>query len=559
MVNKIFTFLSKDIGSLHEAAYLLAGFAFLSQILAIVRDRFLANAFGASHTLDIYYASFRIPDLIFVSVASLVSVSVIIPFLNEKILEGKDSVKKFVNSLFSFFVMLMFIVSFVTFFLIPFLIPVIFPGITDSSSQNEIIVLTRILLLSPIFLGISNFFGAIAQTYKKFVSYALSPVLYNLGIIVGIVFFYPFFGLNGLIYGVILGAILHCFIQLPAIIKCGVIPRPTFAFDFSSIKSAVSISVPRTLTLALSHVVMLVLVAIASLMKEGSISVFNFSFNLQSVPLSIIGVSYSLAAFPTLSAFFSKGEKDNFFDHLIIGTRHIIFWSAPIIVLFIILRAQIVRTILGSGEFNWSDTRLVAASLAIFAISALSQSLILLFVRAYYASGRTKFPFVVNVISSMVAVVLVIGFSFIFKNVPVFRYFIESLLRVEDIAGTEVLMLPLGFSLAMIINGIILWLNLGVLSSQKRKIWRSFFQSLGASVIMGFASYVGLNVFVKVFDVNTLFGIFMQGFCAGIFGIIIGSVTLWILGNEEIRDIWKMLHHKIWKTVPVVPETTNLQ
>src|SRR3972149_427019 len=110
---------------------------------------------------------------------------------------------------------------------------------------------------------------------------------------------------------------------------------------------------------------------------------------MQSVPLAIVGVSYSTALFPTISRLFSEGNRQKFVSEMIIAARHIVFWSIPITVLFIILRAQIVRTILGAGEFSWSNTRLAAAALAIFSISVLAQSLSLLFVRAYYASGRT--------------------------------------------------------------------------------------------------------------------------------------------------------------------------
>ena len=113
---------------------------------------------------------------------------------------------------------------------------------------------------------------------------------------------------------------------------------------------------------------------------------------MQSVPLAIVGASYSLAAFPTLAGLWTKGDTRTFVSTLSTAMRHIFFWSVPALVLFVVLRAQIVRTVLGSGAFDWSDTRLTAASLALFAVSVVAQSAILLLTRAYYAAGKTRAP-----------------------------------------------------------------------------------------------------------------------------------------------------------------------
>ncbi|MEK7065941.1 MAG: lipid II flippase MurJ, partial [Patescibacteria group bacterium] len=207
MVRKFLNFISQEIGGLHQAAYLLGFFAILSQVLGLVRDRLLAASFGAGQTLDIYYAAFRIPDFIFITVGSMVSVSVLIPFLMNKMKEGEEEGRKFIGNIFFFFFLLVVVISGITFFLVPTLSPILFPGF-DSDKLAQVIILTRVLLLSPIFLGLSNIFGTLTQTYKRFFLYALSPILYNVSIISGILFFYPMFDLVGLVYGVILGAFL---------------------------------------------------------------------------------------------------------------------------------------------------------------------------------------------------------------------------------------------------------------------------------------------------------------------------------------------------------------
>lgn len=558
MVKKFLNFFSKEINGLHEAAYLLGFFAFLSQLLALVRDRMLAATFGAGRDLDIYYSAFRIPDFIFVTVASLVAISVLVPFIIEKINISAEEGKRLIDNIFSFFFLLIITVSLIAFFLVPYLIPFIFKGF-DSSDFPELITLTRILLLSPILLGLSNFFGSITQVYRRFLIYSISPLVYNLGIILGIIFLYPVFGLKGLVYGVLLGALLHLSIQIPFVIKQGMFPKFKFNFDFKEIKKIMFLSIPRTFTLGITQITTIFLIALATFMKEGSVAIFNFSLNLQSVPLAIIGVSYSIAAFPALASFFSNGQRDKFLNEILTSARHIIFWSIPISVLFVVLRAQVIRTILGAGEFNWDNTRLTAAALALFAFSAVAQGLVLLFVRGYYAMGNTKKPLIIGTVSGF----LIIGLSYLFVKLfsshLVFQYFIESLFRVSDIDGTVVLMLPLGYSLAVFINCILLWICFGKEFAGFTKSLRvTLFHTFSASVVMGFASYLGLNIFDNLFNLNTTFGIFMQGFLSGIVGIIAGIIILKLLKNKELEEIWTTLHHKIWKAKPLPADVVEM-
>jgi len=542
MVKRLFSFLGQEMSGLHEAAYLLALFAILSQVAGFIRDRLLAHLYGAGQELDVYYAAFRIPDFIFVSVASLVSASVLVPFIISRQHGDQAEAKKFIDSIFSFFFFFIVIVCVFLFILMPFIAHVIFPGITDPHLAGKLVSYARILLISPVLLGLSNFYSSIAQAKHRFFSYAISPVLYNI-----------------VVYGVILGAVLHVLVQIPALAREKIFPRFHFKFSLAPVREVVLLSFPRTLALSSSHLSMIFLVAYASLMTEGSISVFNFAFNLQSVPLSIIGVSYSVAAFPTLSRLFGNGERDKFLSEILTAARHIIFWSVPITVLFVVLRAQVVRTVLGSGNFSWADTRLTAAALALFAISVLGQSLILLFVRGYYAASNTKKPLYINMFSSVFIIVFAMLFLKLFYANELFQRFIEALLRVQNISGTAVLMLPFAFTIGILLNVSLLWIvferDFGKMG---HVIFKTLFQTLGASLIMGYVSYEMLRVFDNVFDLSTLPGIFLQGLCAGLVGIFVGIVILVLLKNEETRVIWKTLHSKIWKAETIVPPQENL-
>ena len=559
MVKRILKFFNKEINGLHEAAYLLGFFTLLSQVLALVRDRLLASSFGAGHDLDIYYASFRIPDFIFVLVASIVSVSVLIPFLVEKLDKNEGEAKKFIDNIFSAFFLTIAGVSIVVYFFVPTLVDFFFPSLAEFQTRGELIFLTRVLLFSPIFLGLSNFFGSITQIYNRFFIYALSPVIYNFGIIVGIVFFRPFFGIYGLAYGVVLGAFFHLAIQIPFVWSRGLLPKFTFHFDPQSIKAIVLVSLPRTLAVSANEIAEFVLISFASFMSVGSISVFNFSWNLQSVPLGIIGVSYSLAAFPTLTRHLAQGNKIKYVEQMVVSARHIIFLCMPITAFFVVLRAQIVRVILGSGNFNWHDTRLTAAALAIFALSLIPQSLVLLFARAYYAGGNTKKPLLINVLSSILIVVS--GFVLIrfFDYSSTFRFFIESLFKVDSVPGTSILMLPLAYSFGVSVNAIIHWLAFHFdFPNFSHQISRTAFQIFSASVIMGFTAYQALNIFDKIFNINTFIGIFLQGFLSGIIAIVVGVIILKLLKSRELGEIWTTLHHKIWKANAISSNLENV-
>ncbi len=553
MVGKrLFSALNKEIGNVHRAAYVLAGFTLLSQILALFRDRLLAYVFGAGSTLDVYYAAFRIPDLIFVSAASIVSISVLVPILSKKISQNTlTEAQDFIRSVTTMFLVIIVVVSTVMFFLLPYIQPLIFRGFTPEQ-LDEVIKLSRILLLSPIFLGLSNILAGVTQTFKRFFVYALSPILYNLGIIFGILVLQKSYGITGVVFGVVFGAFLHFAVQLPFVIHTRLVPKLSTRVNILEVWSVIKSSLPRTVTLGMSHFIILILLSIASGMRDGSIAVFNLSFNLQSVPLSIVGVSYSLAAFPTLSRLFVEGKIKEYVSDITIATRHIIFWSLPVMSLFIVLRAQIVRVILGSGSFDWADTRLTAAALSFFVISVLFQNVILLYVRGFYAAGRTYIPLVISIVSGVTAVTSAIVLSKIYLHFSSFKNVIEALFRVEGVSGTEVLMLPLAFTVGSIVNGVLLILIFRrIFTLDTKLISKGLFESGIGALCMGAAAYFSLNVLDTILDIQTTLGIFLQGFTSGIAGLVIGIGVLYLFKNKELKEIFGALKKRYGKMIKI--------
>ena len=554
MVKRVTRIFTREVRGLHEAAYLLAAFALLSQVLALVRDRLFAAQFGAGETLDIYYAAFRIPDLLFVTVASFISIYVLIPLLSEHLERNRDQVRAVLDSTFSVFFVLLALAGLLAWLLAPTLVPRLVPGFSAEATETTVL-LTRIMLLQPILLGFSNLLASLTQLKGRFLLYAVSPLAYNLGIIFGVLVLYDLLGSAGLAWGVVLGAALHVVVQVPAIAADGLLPRPTLSPQLRVIRQVTLLSLPRTLTLSAQQLLLLVFVVLASGMAAGSIAGLQFAHNLQSVPLSIIGVSYSVAAFPTLARLFADGNAPAFRAQIASAMRHILFWSLPAIALIIVLRAQIVRVILGSGAFDWADTRLTAAALALFSISLLAQALVMLLVRGFYAAGDTRTPLLVNLTSVAAALVGALGLLSLFRSWEQGRIVFEELLRVDGIAGTDVLMLPLAFSLGSILNVLLLLaLFERTHGHLERMLGRVLWQGGVAALAGGMASYIMLAFMDDLVDINTFLGIATQGFVAGVAGLAMTAYLLKLLGSRELTEAWRAFTHKFWRARSVVPE-----
>jgi putative peptidoglycan lipid II flippase len=547
-------FFSAETRGMHEAAYLLAAFAFASQFLGLIRDRTLAASFGAGHTLDIYYAAFLIPNLLFSTVASLLSLYALMPVLSRLEEEKEGLMMSFLRDLALVFILGMTFISLIAYALAPILAPIVSPGLAaDPATRLQLILLMRILLLQPILLGISNTISSLTQLRHRFVLYSISPLLYNLGIIFGAVFLYPRFGIAGLGFGVVIGALMHMAVQLPFFFGEKFEGRVGLSRLSRLTKEILALSVPRTLALASNQISLLVLVALASFLVPGSITIFNFAYNLQSVPLTIIGISYSVAAFPTFVTLYAKGAKEEFTRYAEAALRHIIFWSVPCTVFMIVLRAQIVRTVLGAGQFDWDATRLTAAALALFIISLLAQSGTFLISRAYYAIGNTKKPFYIGLADIGISIVSAFGLLWLFNTDLFFKDFIEALLRVNDIAGTGVLMLSLGYacgSIAEFLIGYVFFIR--DFNVSHARFNRLFFETFAASIIGGAVSYSILSATGQVGTINTTIGIFTQGFVAGVVGIVVSIALLWVLKSVELREVLNALKRKFADAPAVV-------
>ncbi|MCF7860053.1 murein biosynthesis integral membrane protein MurJ [Patescibacteria group bacterium] len=509
--------ISRPITSITAAAALVASFSVASRFLGVIRDHILAGSFGADLSMDMYYAAFRVPDFIYNLVVLGALSAGFIPIFSEMIkksemhLATKETLVKLASNIFNALLLMIIFLSILGIIFADTLTAWVAPGFSFEAKMQTA-VLTRIMFLSPIFLGMSGILGGILQSYKRFFVYSLSPIFYNLGIIFGALVLVRHYGLPGLAWGVVIGAFLHFAVQLPTVWQLGF--RYSFYLDLKdkSLRQIARMMGPRTLSLAVSQINLLAMTAFASTLDSGSLSIFNWANNLQSFPLGVFGISFAVAAFPFLSENAYKMEELKIrFSSTI---RQILFFIIPASVLIITLRAQIIRVVLGSGAFNWTDTVLTMDTLGFFALSLFAQASIPLLVRMFYARRDSWTPFYLGLVS-------------VFVNIGLAYY----LRQYFGVAG-----LALAFSIASIFNFLCLWLWLYVKvgSLDIDKIFNSVLKFLAAGIGTGLVVQALKFLVWPFIDMQTFAGVFIQMTVAGTGGLIAYILLCYLFKSEEL-------------------------
>jgi putative peptidoglycan lipid II flippase len=527
-------FLNSKSQKISSAALTVAVFGLISRLFGLFRDRMLAGQFGAGQTLDIYYAAFKIPDLLYSFLIAGSIAAAFLPVFHEYFTKDKDEAWRVSNLTLNFLFLALVILSLVLVVFAPQLIFLIAPGF-DVQARAVTVDISRMMFLSTLFLGLSSLISALLQAFSRFLITSLAPIFYNLGIIFGILFLVPTFGIKGLAYGVIIGAAAHFLIQIPALFNVGFRWQPILDFKDPGIKKVAKLWIP-TLGLAALQLNTIVITSIASLLTVGSIAIFNLADNLRSVPMGIIGVAFSTAAFPAMSLAYAQGKKDLFLKRFSLAVRQTLFIAIPVSLFFFVLRAHIVRIILGTGQFSWQDTRLTAAALGIFAFGIFASTLIPLFTRAFYVFHNTKTPVIINVVSMVVNIIL----SFLFVGALLkFSYLnniLARILRISDLGEVAVLGLPLAVTVATVINFSWHWIGLkkSVSDFGIAEIKKSFWRIICASIAGIIFTYIGLYLFSGVFNNKTLIGLLLQTSTAFLIGAAAYLVLAHMMRMEEI-------------------------
>lgn len=539
------------IHSLNAAALLLGAAGLLSRILGILRDRLLASEFGAGRELDLYYAAFQIPDLMVMLFVLGAGSAAILPIFQEYFLRDREDAKRLISDLSSFFLAGSILVAALAFAAAPFLIELIAPGFS-AEEKSLTSMLTRLMLFSPIFFGLSGIFSSVVQSFQRFFVYALAPLLYNLGIIIGILFFVPIFGILGLGWGVILGSLLHLGIHWWTVKELGFSVSLGLGRMSDGVRRVLGLSFPRVLALSLSQLTGIVLIAFGSTLAEGSIAVFQLSQNLYFMPVGIFGISYAVALFPRLSRAYIAREAKVFFDELHLGIRSILFWIMPTLTLFIVLRAHIVRVALGAGQFSWEDTRLTAALLAIFSLSLLINALMSLLIKGFYALENTRRPLFINLVSSLVSVASAFYFVKLFGGGFVFSLFLSTILRVADLSDVRVMGLATGFTLGSFLNGV--WLYWALKNLARERLGKEYGFPRGplvkiffSSLLAGGTAYLVRISFAETLPLISFTTVLLQGALAGLAGFAVYFAILFILREEDVYSLWQLVRGRFFR------------
>jgi len=508
-----------------KAAFIVGFFTLASRLVGLLRDRLFASHFGAGDILDVYYAAFRVPDFVFnLLILGTLSIA-FIPVFSELLLIDKQKAYRTANTILNSTLLLMGVVCFGLFLFVKPLTKLFVPGF-PADKLADTIQLTRLFLISPVIFTLSNVFTSILNAQKKFLIVGLAPVLYNLGIIFGLLVLYPKYGLIGLGYGVILGALLHLFIQVPEAIALGFRWQAVLDFKDAAFKKMTKLFIPKIFGLDNSQVSLLIGSIIGSFLASGSIAILNLANNLQAVPLGIFALSISVASFPVLSEAYAQKDTGAFLNILSKSLVQILFFIIPIAVAILLLRAHIVRLVYGAGNFSWEDTTLTYKTLGIFALSLFSQSLAPLLSRSFYARQNTIIPVIINSFTMVLNALL----AYIFG-------------KTYGVIGIAV-----GFTLASIFNALALFIALHYFlrNDVDKKVLKQFdfgiFEQIGkiaaAALAAGLTIYGALYAIERFVNTRTVLGLLIQ---AGIAGIVGGAIYLLTASSLRLTQAKKLL------------------
>lgn len=385
----------------------IVGLAFvMSRILGLGREVILANAFGTGREMDAYVSAFRIPDLLFLVVMAGSFGAAFIPVFGEYLTNGdQERAWRLASAVLTWAGLGVVVLSAVCFVLARPLMFLVAPGF-DNETADMAVNLMRILLLSPVFLGFGIAAKGILEAHHQFTLPALAPLLYNVAIIIGALFFVEDYGIYAVGWAVIFGALGHFLIQVPGLIRAGIRFRPTISRQVEGLGEVARLLGPRVLGSAAFQFNFIAVNAFASTSADEHVSAINYAWQLLMLPHGVLALSISTVVFPSLAALYSRGDNDGFRSMLDRALRPLLFLSVPAGIGLLLLREPIVRVIFESGNFDRASTRLVIAPLAWFAFGLIGYALTEILTRVFYATRDTRTPVVTGVLTVILNLLL---------------------------------------------------------------------------------------------------------------------------------------------------------
>lgn len=413
-----------EIGKRKNSVYVMMALLAITKVLGFIKLRVIAQLFGASHELDIFWAAFTVPDTLYmVAVAGSLNAA-IIPMLADIFhKEGEEKLHKFFSNLLIVVGFVMILVALIILIFTP-QIAEIFVGseqiqdfLNFSSRLTDqdfdlFVRLTRILLLSPILLGISSIVTGYLQVRRQFFVTSLAPLFYDIAMIVGAVVSVKLFdaGVMGVAIAAVLGSFCHLAVQLSTLSKFfNTKVKPSLrlflqAFKDAKVWNAFKLAFPRTIAILGEQVNVIINTFISFTLAPGALSSYKFALSLHFFPVNIVGSAVAQVALPDLSESYDDKKR---FKRLFNGSiQQAMYLVLPIVAILLVLRLPIVRLVYGVGEFDWRATILTSWSLGLLSVSIIGQTLSQIILRAYYALKETWLPLIPVAIGIIINIAL---------------------------------------------------------------------------------------------------------------------------------------------------------
>ena len=374
------------------ASLILTVAALASRLLGWVRLLVIGSQFGADAELDAYFAAFRIPDAIFQLVVAGALSAALIPVFQGYRARGQDAEAwRLASSIINLVLIALVGLSLLMAIFAPWLVPIVAPGF-DAPTTELAVNLTRIMLLSPVLVGMGAVVSGILNSHQQFTVPAIAPLLYNLAIIAAAIFLAPTLGVEGLAIGVVAGSLAHLVVQLPSLARIGQRYELRIGLGDPGVRKVAWLMGPRLLGLAAGQINFLVSTVLASGLVAGSLTAYNYAFQLSQIPVGIIGVSIAVALFPTLSHDAALGHLGRIRTQVSGAVRQLVFIAAFLTVATIVLREPVAAAFYQYGAFTADASARTASALAFFAIGLGGHIVVHVLTRAFYAMQDTRTP-----------------------------------------------------------------------------------------------------------------------------------------------------------------------
>lgn len=524
-MERVWKVLGRKQTTVGSAAFVLVSMVAASRVLGLVRDRMLSARFVPDE-LGVYFAAFRLPNLIFELLIMGALTSAFIPVFTKYLSHKKEQeAGRIAATLINVSVIVLLIFSIPVFVWTPAISRFFAPGFSNDQI-SQMTQFTRFMIgfqVLPLVIG--NFFTGILQSYNLFLIPAVAPVVYNVGIIAGIIILTPTLGLWAPVLGVGVGALLFMAIQMPILIRIGYRHRFEMNLRLSGVAEVAHLMGPRTLGLAVSQIDTTVDLMLASLLGARMVTIFNFAQHLQQLPVGLFGATVAQAALPLLSKQLANGDTEEFKRTLIRSLHQILFFVIPASVLFIVLRIPVVRLVFGAARFDWEATVLTGMTLSTFSLSLFAQSISHVLARGFYALYDSKTPVFIGILAIATNTILSLVFIRVF-HLPIWS-------------------LGLSTSIASFVNAaFLLWfLNRRVGGFSKWDLLVPPVKMGFAAGITGIALYIPLKLLDQlVFDTTRVLGlVFLTGASSAI-GLATYVFLSWVMGVGEVRFLVSLLN-----------------